>query len=305
MFVNFVRTKSKNYAKVQEQTLGMIKAALPAGHCLESIGVRREGCLNFTLFIHQPADVVLSHGVADKNYFFRKDKNGERIASRLSHVLVPGEWLRKRLIGSKKLGLSGEQVHVVGWPRLDTLIARQTQLDSEPTIPRRKRVLWAPTHDYARRGQEQVSLSSYPEFEPYVQQLQTEFDVQVALHPRNRRDKVPTNEKLLWADYVISDFGTMVYEAWALGKLVIFPGWIIRDRILEFLPAGCAESVIFRQGIGLHATSFGELRAFIHAAQAIDPIVYAFMDNYLAREYRGTSSQRVADVLLRLAATTP
>jgi hypothetical protein len=301
MILNFVKTSSKNYAEVQEQILGTIKAALPAGCWLESIEARREGSLNFTLFIHQPADVVMSHGLADKNYFFRKDENGERIASRLAHVLVPGEWLRQRLLKAEKLGLSPEQVHVVGWPRLDALMA-QVPAGDPPETQRKKRVLWAPTHDYARRGQEQVSLSSYPEFEPHLQQLQAVFDVQVSLHPRNRRDKVPTTEKLLWADYVVSDFGTMVYEAWALGKPVIFPGWIVRDRILEFLPAGSAESVVFRQGIGLHATSFEELREFIHAGAGVDSAVHAFMDCYLAPEYRGTSAHRVADVLLGLTA---
>lgn len=303
MSLNFVKTSSRNYAAVQEQILGTIKAHLPEGSWLESIGARREGHLNFTLFIHQPADVVMSHGLADKSYFFRKNENGERITRRLSHVLVPGEWLRRRLIDSKRLHLEPAQVHVVGWPRLDLLLDAQGGLNDQPAISRRKRVLWAPTHDYARRGEEQVSMSSYPDFEPHAQQLEADFDVQLSLHPRNRRDKVPTTDKLLWADYVISDFGTMVYEAWALGKPVIFPAWIIRDRILQYLSPECAEGVIFRHGIGLHASSFEELREFIHAGVGIDSTVHAFMDEYLAPEYRGNSARRVADLLLGLEAS--
>ena len=54
------------------------------------------------------------------------------------------------------------------------------------------------------------------------------FDFEVSLHPRNRKDKRPTTYGILDCDYVISDFGTMVYEAWALGKPVIFPA--LADR---------------------------------------------------------------------------
>jgi hypothetical protein len=301
MPVNLVKTSSRNYLQVQAQILGLIKAELPADAFLESVGERRDDALNFTLFIHQPSDVLMSHGLADKNYFFRKDESGERIASRLSHVFVPGGWLRDRILGSRKLGLSADQVHVVGWPRLDQLLELQASEVPLESAPRKKRVLWAPTHDFARRGNEQVSLSSYPEFEANLEQLETRFDVAVSLHPRNRRDKVPTVEKLLWSDCVISDFGTMVYEAWALGKPVIFPDWIIRDRILEYLPSGTAESVIFSSGIGLHASSFDELCDFVEAGADVDAHTQAFMDSYLAPEYRGTSARRAADLLLQLA----
>jgi hypothetical protein len=304
MPINLVKTSSRNYAEVQAQILGLIKAELPPGSFLESVESRREEFLNFSLFIHQPTDVLLSHGLADKNYFFRKDENGQRIASRLAHVFVPGNWLRERLLASSRLGLAAERVHVVGWPRLDELLSRQARQDASESPARRKRVLWAPTHDFARRGEDEVSLSSYPEFEPSIEKLEAHFDVAVSLHPRNRRDKVPTVDKLLWADYVISDFGTMVYEAWALGKPVLFPDWLIRDRILEFLPRGSAERVIFQQGIGLHAESFDELCDFIRTGAVIDARTQAFMDSYLAREYHGTSARRVANLLLELAATS-
>src|SRR5690606_34497442 len=111
---------------------------------------------------------------------------------RLSHVFVPGEWLKRRLVASKRLSLTADRVHAVGWPRLDTLLKLQAQSPLPPAAGRRKRILWAPTHDYARRGDAHVSLSSYPEFEEYIPVLEKHFDVQVSLHPRNRRDKVPT-----------------------------------------------------------------------------------------------------------------
>lgn len=301
MSINFVRTPSKNYAQVQSQILGLIQAHLPAGSFSETEGVARDGRLNFTLFIHQPADVVMSHGVADKNYFFRKDEEGARIANRLRHVFVPGQWLKRRLVASKRLELAEHQVHAVGWPRLDGLLELQAQRPQEPRDGRRLRVLWAPTHDYARRGDEQVSLSSYPGFEPHLALLEQKFDVQVSLHPRNRRDKVPTVDKLLWADYVISDFGTMVYEAWALGKPVIFPDWVIRDPILAYLPAGSAERHIFSEGIGLHPSSPDELMDMISSGAGICAATEAFLHEYLAPEYTGCSARRTATLLAELA----
>lgn len=300
MPINFVRTSSRNYAEVQSQILGLIQARLPDGFT-QTEGVARTGSLNFTLFIHQPADVVMSHGVADKNYFFRKDEQGERIANGLKHVFVPGQWLKRRLVASKRLDLAADQVHAVGWPRLDTLLELQAQRSPEPRDGRRPRVLWAPTHDYARRGDEQVSLSSFPGFEPHLALLEQKFDVQVSLHPRNRRDKVPTVDKLLWADYVISDFGTMVYEAWALGKPVIFPDWVIRDPILTYLPAGSAERHIFSEGIGLHPSSPGELMDMISGGAGICPATLSFLQDYLAPEYTGCSAQRTAELLTELA----
>lgn len=301
MSINFVRTPSKNYALVQEQILGLIKRQLEPGSWTETESARRDGALNFTLFIHQPADVVMSHGVADKNYFLRKDESGERIANRLSYIFVPGEWLKHRLVTNRKLSLSPEQVHVVGWPRLDTLLSQQSVIASRLEPGRRKRVLWAPTHDYARRGEENLSLSSYPEFEQYLPLLEKHFDVEVSLHPRNRKDKMPTAEKLLWADYVVSDFGTMVYEAWALGKPVLFPSWIIRDRILKYMMAGCAEWHIFNEKIGIHPSSFDEMLEVLLAGCTLDRKVQDFLQEYLEPQYLGCSAKRVATLLEELS----
>jgi len=49
-----------------------------------------------------------------------------------------------------------DQIHTVGWPRLDTLreVPRSLPRNSRP------RILWAPTHDYVKRGDEQLSTST-------------------------------------------------------------------------------------------------------------------------------------------------
>ena len=300
--INLVHTKSKNYSGVQEQILGAITRHLSPGEFSTTVGKRAPGSLNFSLFILQPSDVVMSHGLADKNYFLRKDEDGEHISNRLEHLFVPGEWLKRRLLAWKGLEVGAEHIHVVGWPRLDALLATQQEM---PVVPRepgaRPKVLWAPTHDYARRGKKQDSMSSYPELLEYLPMFEKHFDLSVSLHPRNRKNKQPTQHSLLDCDYVISDFGTIVYEAWALGKPVIFPHWLIGDRIKRHLGQS-AEAFIFHERLGLHAASPQQMIDFVMSGAGIDARATAFMDDYLEPAYAGRSGERVATLLQSLSA---
>ncbi len=120
------------------------------------------------------------------------------------------------------------------------------------------RVLWAPTHNRRKRGETGRSTSSFPEFENYLRALSRFAWIDVSVHPRNRTDHTPTGASMPRADIVVADFGTTVYEAWALGKPVIFPRWLLADRIAEYLP-GSAESYIFAERIGYHPDSFDEM----------------------------------------------
>ncbi|WP_232504015.1 CDP-glycerol glycerophosphotransferase family protein [Thiomicrospira microaerophila] len=252
----------------------------------------------------------MSHGAADKNYHFRKaSENGVKVNKRINHerkrkhLFVPGNWLKNRIVNSKVLKFDETTVHAVGWPRLDYLKeiakARPPKKQSNP----RKTILWAPTHDYARRGPDEVSLSSYPEFEPFLEQLKKDYDVEVSLHPRNRKDKAPTDEKLLRADIVITDFGTMVYEAIALGKQVIFPDWLIGDRIRKHLKHS-AEYQIYKNKFGLHAESFEHLKQLIEQNTPINQESQAFFNDYLKTtedtQKEFNSAKYIANLLLEL-----
>jgi hypothetical protein len=300
MPVNFSRSLSANYAQIQDEIGGAVFRHLPEGAVTFTDRAYREGAVNFTLFIRDHADVILSHGLADKRYFFRREEEGprERSLNRFEHVLVPGEWMKDRVLGTKDVTLRPDQVHVVGWPRLDLLIEQQAAYDAAdiPRTERRPRVLWAPTHDYRKRGPEQKSTSSYPDFEQHLPALEEHFDVQVSLHPRNRKDKRPTSDQLLWADYVVSDFGTMVYEAWALGKPVFFPYWIMGELIIEYLK-GSAEAQIFSERIGYHADSIDELVAMLREDPEVEGDVTTFMASYLDPSTVGRSGQLTATLL--------
>ncbi|MGH3473825.1 MAG: hypothetical protein ACRDOT_02820, partial [Aeromicrobium sp.] len=300
--INLVHTDSKNYAGVQQQVLGAITRHLAPEDVSTTIGTLAPGSLNFSLFILQPTDVLMSHGLADKNYFLRKDSDGEYISNRLAHLFVPGEWLKRRLLKTKGLEVGAERIHVVGWPRLDALLATQQAVPAEPRAPgARPKVLWAPTHDYARRGRDQGSMSSYPELLDLVPTFEKHVDFAISLHPRNRKDKQPTHYGLLDCDYVISDFGTIVYEAWALGKPVIFPHWLIGRRIKRHL-AKSAEAFIFHERLGLHADNPQQMIDFVMDGASIDVRTSAFLDEYLAPAHAGQSGQRVADLLQSLSA---
>lgn len=305
--IHFTRINTKNYAGVQDQIFGLIQMHLPEGSWTDS-NEYVEGALNFSIFTNKKSDVLMSHGVADKNYHFRKHPEDRSL--RLNHtqgrtdLLVPGPWLQRRIAKSKHLNYDETTVHVVGWPRLDPFFSDGVKVTASASdTSRRKRVLWAPTHDFVRRGDGEERLSSYPAFEPFFEKLSENYDTAVSLHPRNRKDKAPTGMALADADVVITDFGTMVYEAVALGKQVIFPTWIVGQKLKKYNKRS-AENVIFLEEIGLHAHSFEEMCEMIDSGTTMDERANAFFEDYLPAATYGNSGKLVAEVLMRLAQNT-
>lgn len=285
---------------VQRQLTDLVQEYLGHSQYIESERNRVDGALNFSWFLREDADVVMSHGVADKNYFWMSDKStGERYINRLKAVLVPGEWMRERMLKSTHITLPEEAIISVGWPRLDLLRKLQKEIIM-PKLEDSVDILWAPTHDKRKRGVEKKSTSSYPEFEIYAQKLSQQHNVSYSLHPRNRKDKEPTVDKLLRSNVVISDFGTMVYEAWALGKPVIFPRWILQDNIEKYLPHS-AEAHIFAEKIGYHPDSYEEMLDIINEGPVIGSEVNRFMDKYLVNYRSGSSAKKVAELLFSLS----
>jgi hypothetical protein len=255
---------------------------------------------------------------------------------------VPGAWHVNRLIEGRyrrnphyQITVEEEQIKKVGWLRLDPLIAAAAKGDTEPH--HRLRILWAPTHNVVQgkdenRTKEETSKdiapSSLPGFKPYVKPLSERFIFRASLHPRNRSNRKPTGNQLVWSDVVVSDFGTMVYEAWALGKPVIFPRWCMDvETIIERNPLS-AESYIYRERIGLHPESYEEMLAMLEQIQQQlvgnslvrlikrvtrkygkrksgndlrGPGVARFVDHYVDPATRGSDAKRTADELVKIA----
>lgn len=296
--INFRKQVNKSYLQVQDNiNQSICRHLLDDEH--SNTKCFKPGCLNISYFIRHEADVLMSHGVADKNYLSMRN-SGERMVNKFQHILVPGPWLKNKILNLQGCELNADQIHVVGWPRLDSLYRERTfylerQKQSSPV-----RVLWAPTHDRRKRGIEKESTSSFPEFALYEKDMKSKYDYSVSVHPRNRDLKAPTSSSLVESDYVISDFGTMVYEAWALGIPVIFPRWILKDKITTYIK-GSAEAFIFENNIGLHANSIEEVHMFIEQGYGIGDEVKQFMEDYLPEKYLGCSGEAIANLLRTLS----
>ena len=341
--INFVWLPGKTYARVQDQIFSLIEAKLPPKSVVYSVDDAVEGTVSLSLFIRQgrgetskrvPADIVMAHGIADKRYFFIQDsETNEPLANQYDYVFVPGAWHINRLIEGTyrrnphyQITLEQHQMKKVGWLRLDPLIEEAKTRDAEPH--HRLRILWAPTHNVVKGESEEITPSSFPGFKPHVKETAARYIFRVSLHPRNRTDKAPTGNQLVWSDVVISDFGTMVYEAWALGKPVIFPRWCIDVETLISRNPLSAEAYIYKNKIGLHPESPEEMWQMLDQIQGKlignpltrmikrvtrikrprksgadlrGPGVARFIDHYVDPEMRGNDAQRTADELIAIA----
>ena len=329
--INFVWLPGKTYAGVQEQIFSLIEQCLPPKTVVHTVGDAIEGTLSLSLFIRQgreelkvrtPADIVMAHGIADKRYFFiRESETDLPLVNQYKYVFVPGSWHVNRLVEGRfrrnpiyQIQLRDDQIRKVGWLRLDPLLASQSVAKKDQH--KKLRVLWAPTHNaVAGKGESPENAaatpSSFPRFHKHKWVMRMKYDYRISVHPRNRKSKVPTGDQLVWADAVVSDFGTMVFEAWALGKPVLFPRWCIDVETLMKRNPLSAEAYIYKNRIGLHPESPSEMHQMLHEVQLrrqgkndLDPRgndVASFVDNYIDPETRGNDAQRTADELIRIA----
>lgn len=323
--INFVWQHHRNYAYIQEQIFGLIEECLPKGTVVHTVGDAVEGALSLSLFIRQsreeiaatPADIVMAHGIADKRYFFIVGSNDFPLVNNCKYVFVPGDWHVNRLVEGRyrrnpkyQITIQDSQIRKVGWLRLDPMIAK---LKLEPTTPESKlKVLWAPTHNTisSTKSDSELSPSSFPAFKKHLPWLYLKYKCEVSLHPRNRGTKTPTTQKLIACDVVISDFGTMVFESWALGKPVIFPRWCIDVKTLMERNPLSAEAYIYRNRIGLHPETPKEMHKMlseIDRTRIQHPMqdtrgkgVADFIDHYIDSTERGFDAQRTAQELISI-----
>ena len=321
--INFVWQHHRTYAYLQEQIFGLIEDCLPKGTVVHTVGDAVEGALSLSLFIRQsreeiaatPADIVMAHGIADKRYFFIVGSDGLPLVNRFKYVFVPGAWHVNRLVEGRyrrnpkyQLTLQDNQIRKVGWLRLDPMIAETNRAKKKPH--RRLKVLWAPTHNTISSSNSELSPSSFPAFKKHLPWLYLKFETQVSLHPRNRGTKTPTLEKLIACDVVISDFGTIVFESWALGKPVIFPSWCIDVKTLMERNPLSAEAYIYRNRIGLHPQTPKEMHEMLQEIDRMriqDPTydsrgmgVAEFIDHYIDPAERGFDADRTARELVAI-----
>jgi CDP-glycerol glycerophosphotransferase (TagB/SpsB family) len=296
--VNFNLDSTVNYADLQRQMAEFIQVRLREDQWTTSTRRYDPQCLNLTLFIREEGDVFLSHRLADRNYFWTKDATGNRFINRFFAVLVPGRWMKARLLNSSYISLEPDQVFCVGSPRID-LLRRAQERFQRSAGSGRLRVLWAPTHNAQAAGQ-RPALSSYPNFASSLDSVRAQSDVFALHHPRHRKEKYATVDELVAADVVISDISSVVYEAWSLGKPVIFPRWLLGDQVLARFPFS-AEARIYQERIGYHPESVDELVEILRSRPAVGADVHDFMDEYLDNYRGGDASGKISKLLLCLA----
>ena len=300
--VNFVTDASKNYKMVQDELIEIIGNALPADSEWGRNHFTIEGAINLSFFIRKQADILMSHGLADKNYLTDiRLPTGELYLNQFKGVLVPGNFLKRKLTNNQEVTLETDQIKVVGWPRIDLLRKLGTMntlrgLERDATNNKKKKLIWAPSHNFAKKG-DGLHTSSFPLFQQYIPQLERYFDVEISLHPRNRPNKETTKELLLKADIVVADFGTTLYESWALNKPVIFPSWLISDLIIQWLPQS-AEAYVYENKIGYHPRNISELIDIALSATTVGYQVDEFMKDYLLNYKQGNSLDVIARALL-------
>lgn len=292
--------RDKPYVRVVEALANPILKHLPAGSAgfTERPGAR----LNLRFFSETritetgkdpvgPNDVFMSHGIGDKNYWL-----AERIRQ-YSHALVPGPAWRDRIM---KGGYKGK-VWVTGYTKLDPVFQGEYERQKHD----KPYVVWAPTHGYYHRHR---GRSSYPQCLSLINEIPDEYETHLAMHPSSRlshqQAQDVTLQELLDADVVIADAGSTLYEAWALGKPVIFPDWLCKADVLAHF-ADDKENLEYRiydEQIGYHATDMKHLIKLIDVAlrDGMQQRERDFIETVFPDELRGKAGKLAAEALMSI-----
>lgn len=238
-------------------------------------------------YVNPAADVFISHGCADKNYWRARKVRDFRA------VFVMGpRW--KRMILADGL-VPEERIFEVGYTKLDPIFQGHVRkrYNARPVV------LWAPTHS----GGKFEPQSSHPACLKLIREIPGKYRASVSPHPVNASGFRATMQALADADVVIADSGSTIYEALALGKPVIHPDWLVKDSLHKMRP-GTIEDEIYQEGIGYHARSMDHLIKLIDVAleQGMRDDAQELIDDIYPPDMRGKAGERAAKALQEIAA---
>lgn len=284
------------YSKILLSIIDPIRVHLPESQISPAC---QEGAVNVHFFNEEwylrtffncenSTSVFYPHGMADKGW-----RDGP-IVKVFDFVCVSGPlWVEKMV----KEGIPKERVLMVGYSKLDPLFRKRTGKTNERVDPRGT-VLYAPTHERS------APCTSFPAFLKYLERFPEDLRVLSCAHPYHREDNEPVLQELEEADVVISDASSMIYEALALGKPVVFPDWLVKDHILNRWPHSFTAQ-IYRRGIGYHAKDFDHLADLVCEAleRKLKPEDVQFIDGIFPPVLRGNSGKITAGALRELSKT--
>lgn len=257
---------------------------------------RSADTLDVSLFPNVAGDVLLMFDLADRNHFRQFAPDRHPYVKDFRHVVVPGHWLRRRLLADEQLKLGEANVLALGAPRVDLLralaAARPPKPDDAPL-----NVLFVTVNE-SWRDRDGAPMSVRAAMKASLPILATRVELVEIVDGRNRVQKVPITQELLDADVVITDYTSLMYEAWALGKPVIFPHWLCAERILQKAPH-CAEAHVYRERIGHHPDGLAALCALLDQGRSLDlgAGVEDFMADYLANWAGPPAGPQIARLL--------
>lgn len=272
--INFVYQAGGPYSGVLDAFIEPILEHLPA-----TKGDAKAGALNVSFFVGKNSGAFIPHGIADKGY-----RNANKLRG-FDYVFVSGPaWVEKLT----RQGFPKEKVKIGGYSKLDPVFRGEYKR----TPGEKPRILYAPTHGAI----EEVSL--HGRFDVELMVLSEHYEVISSAHPTTRSDKNTTMQALVDADVVIADSGSILYEAWALGKPVVFPDWLIKEGIFKYFP-GSFEEQIYQEEIGYHAKTLDSLLKTVELAlrHGIDQKTKQFIDGIFPPELRGRSGEAIANIL--------
>lgn len=195
------------------------------------------------------AAVGVSHGIGCKGYRF-----GYRFHR---WVIVPGsahaEVLRRGRFPERK-------VQVLGFPKLDPIWRGEVTGEGVWADDGRVRVLYAPTHGGGSErhrdgnpGKPGAKATSWWHRDEVMALLsEDDFEVVLAPHPRHSEGRQATFAEYVGADVVVADGGSTIFEGLVLGKPVVLPAWLTRERNEARDGGRNLEAQVYRRGIGVH-----------------------------------------------------
>lgn len=239
-----------------------------------------------------PNDVFISHGIGDKNYW-----KGSKLEG-FNYAFCPGPVWEKRM---RKTGYNGE-IFITGYTKLDPIfqgLYKKTKRD-KPYI------VWLPTHGYSNKHK---GRSSFPFFEKYIKEIPDIYEFGNGMHPTTKmnlnKKQIPTIQELVDADVVIADAGSTLYEAWAIGKPVVFPDWICKKDVMEHFKSDTQnlEYQVYSKNIGYHAKDMNSLIYLIEKAlqNGMKDEEKAFIDGIFPSNLRGKAGETAANALIEIS----
>jgi hypothetical protein len=277
-YVNIVQSDIvSKYTNVVNQFVSNIPTAV------ERSPTTKEGMVNIHFFLEERivanaglrgVNVFISHGIADKRYRVKK------CIDKFDYIIVTGPAWRDKLI---KEGISPSKIKIGGYLKIDHLFNMQQS---------RKHILYAPSHNCYHS---KALLSSYPGMLPIINR---HHGIKVCPHPANNPTFSYTDTELCTAVAVIADVGSTLYEAWALGRPVVFPNWMLYKNVMRYF-RGTFEAMVYSRKIDYHVMKASMFSKTLKAAvdYGITKEAELFIDGLLPKELRGTSGAATLKIL--------